>query len=201
MPPARPSSASNGFAHWNMFPFMTAPQTKYYSAQLQSPLFRLPRELRDRIYSLYMSEKDGYHYDSLIGKMKYHNSSELPQQVVRLGLRITCRIAAEEMRNIPFPTLNFYPLCSDADGAEYQKLRSRAGRFQCCTDPTVNHVTKSSADTLYYSVELCGATEVSNTRMCWTYATTRRLSRLIYSLSFGKNVLQRAFATGNGKPD
>ncbi|KAI4932513.1 hypothetical protein J4E85_002911 [Alternaria conjuncta] len=122
-PVARPSGK---FAHWNTFPFMTAPKTKYYSAQLQSPLFRLPREVRDVIYEYYLLENDGYHYDSEIDKLLYHKPSISPKQVVRLGLRITCRIAAEEMRDSAIGKIHFYPKRSFNDGKEYmnrQKCR------------------------------------------------------------------------------
>ncbi|KAI0585025.1 hypothetical protein Alg215_02721 [Pyrenophora tritici-repentis] len=47
--------ASKQFAHWNGFPFMTAPRTRYYSAQLQSAFFRLPREIRDAVYDYYLA--------------------------------------------------------------------------------------------------------------------------------------------------
>ncbi|KAI4638003.1 hypothetical protein J4E93_010471 [Alternaria ventricosa] len=96
--------ASKKFAHWNGFPFMTAPRTKYYSGQTQSPLFRLSREIRDIIYEYYaLGEGDnGYHYDSETGKMLEHSPSSEPKRVVRLGLMITCRIAAEELKNCAF---------------------------------------------------------------------------------------------------
>ena len=71
---------------------------KRYCTQLQSLLYRLPRELRDQIYEYYLSEEDGYHYDSAVKKFLYQSPSTTPKPlVVRLGLRITCRIANEEM--------------------------------------------------------------------------------------------------------
>jgi len=78
--------ASKKYAFWNGFPFMTAPRTNYYSAQLQSSLFRLPREVRDVIYAYYVTGDDGYHYDSGTGKMFYTTE---PRQTVRHGLIIT----------------------------------------------------------------------------------------------------------------
>ncbi|KAI4940158.1 hypothetical protein J4E86_011124 [Alternaria arbusti] len=71
--------ASKKYAFWNGFPFMTAPRTNYYSAQLQSSLFRLPREVRDVIYAYYVTGDDGYHYDSGTGKMFYTTE---PRQTV-----------------------------------------------------------------------------------------------------------------------
>ena len=119
---------SKKFAHWNGFPFMTAPRTNYYSAQLQSPLFRLPREVRDAIYEQYVLGEDGYHYDSDTGTMLY---STEPKQTVRLGLIITCRIAHEELKNMVFRKLHFSAHLSHNDGRSYMGLSSRAGRFKC----------------------------------------------------------------------
>ena len=106
---------------------------KRYSTQLQSPLYRLPRELRDQIYEYYLSEEDGYHYDSAVKKFLYQNPSTTPKPlVVRLGLRIACRIASEEMRSVALPQLNFHGAQSMEDETGYQGLHSRAGRFECC---------------------------------------------------------------------
>ena len=126
--------ASKKFAHWNGFPFMTAPRTKYYSGQTQSPLFRLSREIRDIIYEYYaLGEGDnGYHYDSETGKMLEQSPSSEPKRVVRLGLMITCRIAAEELKNCAFRKLQFSPHLSQDDGQAFLGLASRAGRFQSC---------------------------------------------------------------------
>ncbi|KAI4714652.1 hypothetical protein J4E89_000333 [Alternaria sp. Ai002NY15] len=148
---ARPS---NKFAHWNTFPFMTAPRTKYYSAQLQSPIFRLPREVRDVIYEYYLTEKEGYHFDSETGKLLYQNPSSEPKQVVRLGLRITCRIAAEEMKDRAFEKVNFYPKRSIDDGGEYMGLRSRAGRFRCSKDAVLKYVERQKCRMLVCAAEL-----------------------------------------------
>ncbi|KAI4687869.1 uncharacterized protein J4E88_003462 [Alternaria novae-zelandiae] len=124
--------ASKKFAHWNGFPFMTAPRTKYYSGQTQSPLFRLSREIRDFIYEYYaLGEGDnGYHYDSETGKMLEQPTSSESKHVVRLGLMISCRIAAEELKNCAFRKLQFSPHLSQDDGQAFLGLASRAGRFQ-----------------------------------------------------------------------
>lgn len=113
----------------NMFPFMTAPRTKYYSAQLQSPLFRLPREVRNLIYDYYAQGKEGYIYDKETGKLLYVHPSA---QTVGLGLMITCRIAAEEMQAVAFHDICFSTRCSVNDGSAFMGLRSIAGRLQCC---------------------------------------------------------------------
>jgi hypothetical protein len=122
---------SNRFAHWNMFPFMTAPRTKCYNAQLQSPLFRIPREIREQIFECYLLGDDRYHYDSETGKMPYQEPSIAPQQAVQLNFWLTCRIASEEMKNVMFPTLDFYAKSSMGDGSRYMECDSRAGRFEC----------------------------------------------------------------------
>ncbi|KAI4616396.1 uncharacterized protein J4E87_008662 [Alternaria ethzedia] len=116
--------ASKKFAHWNGFPFMTAPRTKYYSGQTQSPLFRLSREIRDMIYGYYaLGEGDnGYHYDSETGKMLEQSPSSEPKHVVRLGLMITYRIAAEELKNCAFRKVQFSPHLSQDDGKANEDL-------------------------------------------------------------------------------
>jgi hypothetical protein len=119
---------SNKFAHWNSFPFMTAPRTNYYSTQLQSQLFRLPREVRDAIYTYYVLGEEGYHYESETGKMLYRTE---PRQTVGLGLMITCRIAHEELKHNVFRKIQFSARASCDDGRSYMGLGSRAGRFKC----------------------------------------------------------------------
>ena len=146
MAATRPDRPSNKFAHWNTFPFMTTPRTKYYSAQLQSPIFRLPREVRDVIYDYYLLEDEGYHYDTETGKLLYHKPSTTPRQVVRLGLRITCRIATEEMKNSAFAKIHFYPKSSIDDGGKYMNVRSRAGRFWCCMFCNTLYPTAADGD-------------------------------------------------------
>jgi len=107
---------------------MTAPRTNYYSAQLQSPIFRLPREVRDAIYEQYVLGEDGYHYDGGTGKMLYTTE---PRQTVRLGLTITCRIAHGQLKHMVFRKIHFSNHLSYNDGRSYMGLASRAGRFKC----------------------------------------------------------------------
>jgi hypothetical protein len=120
--------ASKKFAHWDNFPFMTAQKVQHYSAQLQSPLFRLPCEIRDVIYDYC---DDGYHYDSETGKMLNQSPLTTPQQVVRLGLIITWRIAAEDLKHHVFQEVHFRTHSSFNDGHDYMGVCSRAGRFRC----------------------------------------------------------------------
>jgi hypothetical protein len=125
--------ATNRFAHWNRFPFMTAPRTKYYSGQTQSPFFRLTREIRDIIYAYYLLGRDneGYHYDYDTGKMLERTPRLEPKRVVRLGLIITCRIAAEELQDCALRKVHFNAHRSLDDGQLFLGLCSRAGRYRC----------------------------------------------------------------------
>jgi len=117
---------------------MTAPKTNYFLAQLQSPLFRLPREVRDAIYAYYVLGEDGYHYDSQSGKMLYTTE---PKQTVRLGLIITCRIAHEELKHMVFRKVEFKAHHSYEDGLSYMGVRSRAGRFKCSKSTSRHDIT------------------------------------------------------------
>jgi hypothetical protein len=64
--------------------------------------------------------------------MLYQTPSVLPRETVRLGLMITCRIAAEETKNLAFQKLTFRARRSEDDGSEYMKVRSLAGRLKIC---------------------------------------------------------------------
>ena len=41
-----------------------------YKAQLVSPFFRLPQELRDKVYQNYVREDDGYWFDPRSKKLR-----------------------------------------------------------------------------------------------------------------------------------
>ncbi|KAF1843075.1 uncharacterized protein K460DRAFT_368005 [Cucurbitaria berberidis CBS 394.84] len=123
----------NTFASWNSWPFMittqpTIPATILHSTQQQSPLFRLPRELRDLVYQYYVAEREGYFYDA-----RTRTISSQSGFTIRLSLPATCKIAAKELRGIAFQnnTINFKTLCSTDDGGQHLGLRSRAGRLKC----------------------------------------------------------------------
>ncbi|KAI4936843.1 uncharacterized protein J4E92_001568 [Alternaria infectoria] len=116
----------NNFAHWNMFPFMTAPKTQYFLGQKQSPLFRLPREIRNTIYEYYAQGRPQYVYNRGTAKLRYSNTSA---QTEGLGLMMTCKIAADEMQHVAFQNVEFTTHCSVDDGAVFQQLRSRVARF------------------------------------------------------------------------
>jgi hypothetical protein len=73
-----------------------------YSIQSQSPLFHLPRKLRDQIYEYYLRAENDYFYDPHTEKMmdSYPSFGSRPPQVVNIGLIRTCKIAAEETKCI-----------------------------------------------------------------------------------------------------
>jgi len=66
--------------------------------QLRSPLFRLPRELRDAIYEYYAFEEQGYFYDFRSSRMLCFakGDGEELQSGRLLGLMLSCKKAAEE---------------------------------------------------------------------------------------------------------
>jgi hypothetical protein len=63
--------------------------------QLQSPLFRLPRELRDVIYEHYAMVQDGLVHDFETNKLATGDGGSID-----LSLMLTCRLAAEQMRGL-----------------------------------------------------------------------------------------------------
>jgi len=97
--------------------------------QQQSPLFRLPRELRDYIYEQYAHDDEGVFYDYASGKLWYANQSKHEE---RKALIRSCKRAAEEMRGAVARanTITFFPARSDNDGITYNDLQSKAGRFE-----------------------------------------------------------------------
>jgi hypothetical protein len=60
--------------------------------QHDSLLFRIPRELRDEIYQYYVLEEDGYHHDSVTGKLRIANGDPID-----LSLQYSCKRVAAEM--------------------------------------------------------------------------------------------------------
>ena len=83
--------------------------------QHQSPLFRLPREIRDEIYEYYAQETHGYHYDSSSGKLRMDSGER-----INLSLQYVCRRTFAEMdgialrtNTITFPTTLDLPSVSD----------------------------------------------------------------------------------------
>lgn len=70
--------------------------------------------------------------------MLYQHPSVKPKQVVRFGLLITCRIAAEEMRDIALQKIHFTTRSEFPEKPRYLGLQSRAGRFRYRKQKSIN---------------------------------------------------------------
>jgi hypothetical protein len=57
-----------------------------------------------------------------------------------LGLLLTCKIAAEEMKHVAFQRLKFSTRCSVDDGSNFMGLRSRARRLEYCKCTSILHL-------------------------------------------------------------
>ncbi|CAI6338881.1 unnamed protein product [Periconia digitata] len=68
-------------------------------AHMASPLFRLPRELRDEIYAYHVYEHDGYFHSFASGKLSCSD-----QRPIDLDLMFTCKAIAQEMRGVALLT-------------------------------------------------------------------------------------------------
>ena len=97
--------------------------------QLQSPLFRLARELRDAIYEHYTYDEKGLFYDYASDRLRYECQSK---QQDRNALTRSCKQAAEEIQGAAMRanTITFLPARSHKDGVEFNNLSSKAGRFE-----------------------------------------------------------------------
>jgi len=93
--------------------------------QRTSPLFRIPRELRDEIYAYYSHEDDGLLYDFPSRRLRFVNGRGLE-------LSYTCKAIAEEMRGLPLRlnTITFTSSCDQPVDDDFRGLRSRASRFE-----------------------------------------------------------------------
>jgi len=93
--------------------------------QRKSPLFRLPRELRDEIYAYYSHEDDGLLYDFPSRRLRFVNGRGLE-------LSYTCKAIAGEMRGLPlrFNTITFTSSCDEPGDDIFRGLRSRSSRFE-----------------------------------------------------------------------
>ena len=127
--------STDNSTHLSKTPSMaTAESTKTYSTQLQSPLYRLPRELRDEIYKHYADGRRSYEYNKDTQKLRYRDAAARAEN---LGLIVTCKIAAEEMKQVAFQKAEFSTRCSAYDGQEFMSVRSRAVRLHCCKSSTM----------------------------------------------------------------
>lgn len=84
-----------------------------------SGFFRLPRELRDSIYRLYVFEPEGYHIHLASGKLRASGN-----RPINLALMRTCTTVAAEMHHLP--------------------LRSNVLHFSTSTDPSESERTISA---------------------------------------------------------
>ncbi|KAF2651881.1 hypothetical protein K491DRAFT_760776 [Lophiostoma macrostomum CBS 122681] len=100
-----------------------------YITQQRSPLFRLPLELRRRIYVCYAYDDAGcfYHYPSRHLRYKDHKTHQS-----RTGLSLACRETATEMQwaALTANTITFTCGLSQQDGPAYRDLTSKAARFE-----------------------------------------------------------------------
>ena len=83
------------------------PQLRQPTEQSSCLLFRFPRELRDIIYSTYVTISGGYVHDTSRNKL-----CGTDKRVVNLSLMRTCRKACDEMEGLPWKlnAMTFRPL-------------------------------------------------------------------------------------------
>jgi hypothetical protein len=100
-----------------------------YSLQPQSPLFRLLRELRDRIYHFYVFEPEGlhHHFDDRGGKLRTRVGDPIDTQLIQ-----TCKAVAHELNGLSLKlnTITFAP----ADQTSAHPVRSNALRSKRLLD-------------------------------------------------------------------
>ncbi|KAF1940300.1 hypothetical protein EJ02DRAFT_231813 [Clathrospora elynae] len=60
------------------------------------PLLRLPQELRDKVYTYYLTEDEGYHHNPEMNKLRYSDE----RQIV-FAFMYTCKQIYEEMKELP----------------------------------------------------------------------------------------------------
>lgn len=84
-------------------------------SQRQSLLFRLPRELRDEIYSHYIRDQHGYIFNSRSNTIR-----TLGGQPPDLALGYTCKRLAEEVGGMAFKlnTITFRTFLAPPDGID-----------------------------------------------------------------------------------
>jgi hypothetical protein len=97
----------------------------YCSDQQQSPLFRLPRELRDVIYGYYTYDEEGLAYDYPSKTLKYASGREL-------DMAYTSKMVANEMKGIHLRTnsITLIPSRGETDECGFRGLHSRSAWFE-----------------------------------------------------------------------
>lgn len=112
---------------------------------LSSPLFSLPRELRDKIYKYYVTIPGGYKYD-------FHRNKLIPADnkpaAAHFALMYTCTLIAYEMRGVAlkYNTITFSTVYS-AD------LRLLAGRFEYVLNGLYFHKEFMLGSSLHFITE------------------------------------------------
>jgi hypothetical protein len=87
----------------------TLPDQNLSMDQLNSPFFRLPRELRDEVYAYYVSEEGGYVQEPTTRKLRtFHGKA------IDLALNLTCKRIALEIDGfgLRMNAITFRPLLS-----------------------------------------------------------------------------------------
>lgn len=125
-----------------------------YHLQHQSALFRLPRELRDRIYGFYVYEEKGYVHGFESNKLRCSNGT-----AISLALMYTCKVAAEELDGLALQlnTITFRCGYSERDQGEFRGMKSRAGRFHC-----MRNYVKDTKMTMLLHAAHCFTQEMQN---------------------------------------
>ncbi|QDS73752.1 hypothetical protein FKW77_005025 [Venturia effusa] len=114
-------------------------------SQDQSPFFRLPRELRDSIYTYYVTQEHGYRYEK--GRLVGNNGP------IDFSLPHSCRAIFEEMKGIHLRAneIIFTPIRPEADGLSHSHdPRDKIHRFE-----TLQHAIFESKLTILSCAASC----------------------------------------------
>jgi hypothetical protein len=116
-----------------------------YACQIQSPFFRIPRELRDEIYEYYVLERHGYHHHLSTGKLSLANSAPIDLRLTHI-----CRAIAQEMKDVPLRTNTVTFKTDDIrDDQGFHGFQSRAGRLE----KVIEGVVRTRRRMLHYVAE------------------------------------------------
>ncbi|KAF2449050.1 hypothetical protein P171DRAFT_518466 [Karstenula rhodostoma CBS 690.94] len=104
--------------------------------QHQSAFFRLPRELREKIYEYYAYEENGLVYDLKASRMRRlieaTNEGQQNNPLANNDLEQTCKIAADDLQGIAFRVNKLTFTTGEArEGTTYRGVSSIAGRWRC----------------------------------------------------------------------
>jgi hypothetical protein len=85
-------------------------------------------------------------YDKETNQLHYQDEAAKAEG---LGLTLTCKIAAEEMKHVAFQRAQFTTRCSVDDGSEFMRLRSKVARFNIPPPVPENYANHNISKTLY----------------------------------------------------